>query len=76
MEGDGPKFTLSLPVMTCTSKRWLLIPAQNSTIRYGFEAGADELPIQDFESMLRVGFNSEIVTRLPPVHAIGSIGKS
>jgi len=37
---------------------------------------ADEQPIEDFETMLRVGVNFEIVTGALPIQAKGSLGKS
>jgi hypothetical protein len=40
-------------------------------LRYGVEAAADELPIEDFEGMLGSGFSIEIVTGSLYIHAIG-----
>lgn len=63
-------------VMISSANRALSALAQNFSIRYGLDRTADEQPIEDFETMLRVGVNFEIVTGALPIHAIGCLGKS
>jgi len=49
---------------------------QNKRLRYGLDQAAAQLPIEDFEGMLSLGFSSEIVTGALPIQAIGCLGKS
>ena len=50
--------------------------AQNLRIRYGLDRTADEQPIEDFETMLRVGVNFEIVTDPFRISEIGCLGNT
>ncbi len=43
--------------MTPSANRALSGLAQNLSVRYGLEAAADDLPIEDFEGMLGSAFN-------------------
>ena len=62
--------------MTRAAKLSHLIAPQNSTIRYGLDQAAAQLPIEDFEGMPSLGVSFEIVTGALPIKAIGCLGKS
>ena len=60
--------------MTRVGNHAPLTQIQKSTIRYGLEAAADDLPIEDFEAMLRLGVNFEIVTGPLRIERLGCLG--